>query len=304
MKRFWAVGLITGVLATLTGVGCHEEPAGRPADKITVAVSILPQAWLVKKIGGQHVEVLTLMQPGGQAETYQPTDAMVGQVANASVYFRIGVPFENGPWFEALQASTQLTIVDTRQGIPLRRLTRHLHESETTDPHTDWDQAHGGEDPHIWLCPRLLKLQASTVADALGRLDPLHEPQYQANLRALEAELDALDGDVRQRLEPFRGRTILVFHPAWGYFAHEYGLRQIAIELEGKDPTDHELTRLQQLARRERIAVVFVQPQFSGRSARAVAGAIGARLEQLDPLAPDVPANMVRVAQAMARSLR
>ena len=103
-------------------------------------------------------------------------------------------------------------------------------------------------------------------------------------------------------MEPYKGRAFFVLHPAWGYFADEYDLRQFAIEREGKSPTDAELTELQRSARREGIKVVFVQPQVTGRGARAVATAIGARLERLDPLAADVDANLLRLADAIAES--
>jgi zinc transport system substrate-binding protein len=119
----------------------------------------------------------------------------------------------------------------------------------------------------------------------------------------LEQRLDELDETIRRTLAPVRGRSFLVFHPAWGYLADEYGLKQVAIEIEGKAPADHELTALQQFARDEQVNVVFVQPQISGQAADAVAAAIGGRLEVLDPLAADVAANLRRVAGALAEGL-
>ena len=97
---------------------------------------------------------------------------------------------------------------------------------------------------------------------------------------------------------------MFVFHPAWGYFADEYGLRQVAVELEGKEPTDRELTELQQLARREGVRVIFVQPQISGQSAEAIARAVGARVEVFDPLAEDLPSELLRAAEVLTGSYR
>jgi len=168
--------------------------------------------------------------------------------------------------------------------------------------HETGEEATEGKDPHLWLSPRLLKIQAQTVADTLGQLDPAHKADYQRNLAALDGQLDQLDAQIRKMLAPARGKAFFVYHPAWGYFAQEYGLRQIALEQEGKEPSDQELTRLQQLARKEGIKVIFVQPQIASQSAQAAATAIHGRVEQIDPLAENIPANLLHAAQAIAQS--
>ena len=158
-----------------------------------------------------------------------------------------------------------------------------------------------GLDPHIWLDPVRLKIQARTVAEALIASDP--DPGRQADYRAgrdsVLAELDTLDARLRSLLGPLHGRTFLVFHPAWGYFADAYGLVQEAIEVEGSEPSDAELTDVQRLVREERVSTIFVQPQITGRAAAAVARAAGIRVETLDPLARDVPENLLRAARAI-----
>jgi len=168
----------------------------------------------------------------------------------------------------------------------------------------DHSHDHTGVDPHIWLSPRLLKQQAQTVASVLQELDPENAEPYRRNLDALVAELNRADARIRELLGAYQGRSFLVFHPAWGYLADEYGLRQVAIEIQGKEPSDREMTELQQFARDEQIRVVFVQPQIEGASARAVAEAIGGRVEVLDPLAEDVSAELVRAAEAIAQVYR
>ena len=273
---------------------------------MVVAVSIIPQAWLVRRIGGEHVDVVTLVAPGENPHTYQPTDAQVSRLMTSAVYFRMGVPFEKGPWFQALQNSRALKIVDLREGIKLREMK--ADDDHDHDAHAG--QAHGsccsedGRDPHAWLTPRLLKTEATTIARTLGDLDAAHQATYQANLKALSEELDELDRKIRDRLQGLRHKSFFVFHPAWGYFADEYGLHEVAIEVEGKEPSDRELTELQRRAREEKAAVVFVQPQISGRAAKAVADATGARVETADPLAEDLPSQLLRLADAMAAADR
>jgi zinc transport system substrate-binding protein len=264
---------------------------------LLVAVSILPEAWLVQQVGGPDVRVVTLVRPGESAELYQPTDAQVQEVMHASIYFAAGMPLESGPAFRAIRDSRRLQIVDLRQGIPLREMVRHSHpeaaaHAETTE----------GKDPHIWLSPRLLKIEAATIARALEWIDAEHQETYRRNLAALEKKLDRLDDRVRRKLAPLRGKTFFVYHPAWGYFADEYGLRQVSIEIEGKEPTDAELTELQRELRRQKANVIFAQPQTPQRAVRAMIESVkSVRMSILDDLDPDPAAAIQRAADEIAQ---
>ncbi len=292
--RFISSTLAAVVL--LAVVGCADRSAPREAGPILAAVSIVPQIWLIEQIGGEQVSAVALVQPGDSPATYAPTDAQVSRVMHADVYFRIGVPFENGLWFDALASSSRVRIVDVREGIERRPMAHdHAHDGRG-------GCAADGFDPHIWLSPKLLKEQAATMTRSLQELAPEHAALFRERLERLQHDLDELDAALRERFAPYRGRAFFVFHPSWGYFAEDYGLRQIAIEQEGKEPTDQELTALQRRAREEGVRVIFVQPQNAGRGAAAVAQAIGARVERLDPLAKDIPENLRHVAEAIARS--
>ncbi len=297
--------LAAGILLLLVGcqVGAPPSSEGKP----TVAVTMIPHAWLVRQIGGEHLDVITLVQPGESHETYQPSDAQVSRLMQAHVYFRVGVAAEHGPWFQTLRASKKLKVVDLRQNVPMLEMTEpHDHEAHDHEAHAHGtshessEDSYVGKDPHIWLSPRRLKIQAQTVAATLAELDPAHQADYAANLTALTQRLDEVDATIRKTLEPVRGKAFFVYHPAWGYFAHDYGLRQIPIEQEGKSPSDEELTRLQQQAKQEGAKVIFIQPQIASQSADAVAHAVGGRVQKIDPLAEDVPANLIHVAKVIA----
>jgi zinc transport system substrate-binding protein len=304
VRSIWAGLTVIGLLAAIAGTGGCRPPADSPGPgQLTVAVSIVPQSWLVEQIAGPQVKVLTMVRPGESAEMYQPTDAQISQVLKAAVYFRIGMPLENSRGFAALASSGQLKVVDQRQGVKLRRMPHHAHHGESGEEPAGEALAEGA-DPHIWLSPRLLKIQARTIADTLAELDPPRRAEYDRNLAGLEARLDALDHTLHEKLDPYRGRAFLVFHPAWGYFADEYALDEVAIETEGKDPTDEELTSLARRAKAERINTVFAQPQSGAVATAAVAKAIGGRVEVLDDLAPDVAAGLVKTADALARSFQ
>jgi zinc transport system substrate-binding protein len=256
------------------------------ASPLRVVVSLPPQLWLVQSIGGQRVSVETVAGPGESEETYSPTDAQVTDTLRARVFFRIGAGFENAPWFRALAASGRLEIVDLRQTAVARAGGDGLP----------------GSDPHVWTSPRLLAEQGAIVGETLARLDPEHRASYHEGVRELHRELEILDAELATMLAPYRGRPFFVFHPSWGPLANDYGLRQISIEVEGKEPTDRDLARFQELARAERPRLLFYDAQVPRRVAGAVASALGASPALLDPLAPDVPANLRRVAAKLVES--
>lgn len=287
------------LFVALIGLACGGGQVEAPA-VLTVATSIAPHAWLIERIGGKDVVVHTVLRPGESPTTHQPSDAQVSRVLAARVFFRCGVPFESGAWFRALEG--QLDIVDLRQGVATRTMETHTHFGEAAE--TDARHPHEGVDPHIWLSPRRLMVQARLVATTLQQLDPNRAQEYAARLAVLIAELEDLDAWIADTLAPYRGRAFVVFHPSWGYFADDYGLRQVAIEIEGKDPSDIEVTDIQEATREHEISVIYVQPQIAGKSARAIAEVLGARLETLDPLAPDIVANLRHTAGLIADGFR
>jgi zinc transport system substrate-binding protein len=263
--------------------------------KIPVFVSILPQAFFVEKIGGDRVEVDVLVQPGQSPHTYAPTPRQMGRLAEARVYFRIGVAFENAFIPKLENSMPGLPIVDTRQGIDLEKMAGHEGED---------DQDHGEElDPHIWLDPLLVKKQAEIIKDTLAQLDPDGQPLYEKNFTAFITDLDELHARLTKALAPLHGKSFFVFHPAFGYFAKAYGLKQIAVQTGGNAPSARHLASLIELAKKNGVRVLFVQPQFSQKSAETVARAINGVVIALDPLAKDYFTNMTGIAEALEKAL-
>jgi zinc transport system substrate-binding protein len=287
---------VIALLAVL-GLACGTGEPDRVAEKLPTATSIPPHAWLVEQIGGDAVDVATMLAPGESPATHQPTDVQVSRVLSSRVYFRSGVPFESGPWFGAL--AQHVEVVDLNEGLADRIIEDHSHGDHTPKRP---GSVSSGVDPHTWLSPTRLGVQAQRVAEALSLQDPDRASFYATNLARLESELAELDVWIRSTLAPYRGRVFIVFHPSWGYFAADYGLSQIAIEIDGKEPSDAEITHLQLEAREFGVSTIFVQPEIAGRAARAVADAVGAEVAILDPLAADVPANLRRTTEAIVRS--
>jgi zinc transport system substrate-binding protein len=289
----WIVGLVIGM-----ALGCAAETGTAPSAAIEVAASLPPHAWMIERLGGDTFSVRPMLRPGDSPATFQPGDAEVSRALASRTFFRAGVPFEAGGWFGAV--AEHLRVVDLRDGVELRTITAHQGaDHSTSDGHRHPD---GAPDPHIWLSPKRLPMQARTIATALQQLHPASEAAIAERLRELEAELAALDHEIGVLLAPHRGRSFVVFHPSWGYLADDYGLHQVAIESGGKEPSDAEITRLREQIRSLGVTVVYVQPQIAGRSAAAVAEASGARLETLDPLQADVVANLRETARKLARS--
>ncbi len=256
---------------------------------LSVFVSILPEVQFVEKVGGDRVRVQALVQPGQSPATYAPTPRQMAALSRARVYFRIGVPFEKALIPRLLDTMPHLAIVDLRTGLDLIEL--------------EGKQA-GELDPHTWLDPMLVKEQARTIRDTLIDLDPGGRDLYRANYQRFAAELDRLNARLARVLQPFAGQTIYVFHPAYGYFCRAYNLVQKAVATGGKKPGARHLAQLIRQAREDHVRIIFVQPQFSRKTAQAIADAIGARVIPLDPLAADYLANMERMADRIAEALQ
>lgn len=275
-------------------------------------VSIVPQKYFVERVGGGLVDVQVLVQPGHSPATYEPTPRQMARLSQAVVYFRIGVPFENAFLPKISRTMTRLKIVDTRRGITRREMrARHEHDSHDDDHGNGSDTTHEddrhekyGLDPHIWLDPVLVKQQARTIASALAEICPVGKAEFEKNCESFEDELDSLDHHLAEALSKIKGRMFMVFHPSWGYFADRYGLKQQAIEIEGKSPSARHLGNIIRQARNEEVKIIFVQPQFSRRTAAAIAGAIGGAVIPIDPLAADYIKNMEMVAKTIHEALR
>ncbi|HEB49439.1 MAG TPA: ABC transporter substrate-binding protein [Desulfobulbus sp.] len=284
--------ILRSIVLLLLAMALLPAPGRAAADNpvpLSVFVSILPEVQFVKKVGNGRVRVQALVQPGQSPATYAPTPRQMAALSRAGVYFRIGVPFEKALIPRLLDTMPGLTIVDLRTGL-------HLMEMEN-------GQA-GELDPHTWLDPMLVRQQARTIRDTLIDLDPAGRDTYLAGYTRFAAELDRLNDRLTRVLRPYAGRTIYVFHPAYGYFCRAYNLVQKAVAAGGRKPGARHLAQLIREARTEHARIVFVQPQFSLKTARAFADAIGARVIPLDPLAEDYLANMERMADLIAEALQ
>ena len=290
------------------------------ADKLPVFVTIAPQRYFVQKIGKGLVDVHVMVPPGADPHTFEPKPQQMIAMASAKLYFAIGTDFEEARLDKIISTNPQIKVVHTDQGIqkiPMSNSGRNDAHHQETERNEERDrpqegrhvkdeehQGRGSLDPHIWLSPPLVMVQARTILNALQEVDPTHRSDYEANYKAFIAELETLDVDLRAIFAGKRGLGFMVFHPSWGYFARSYGLVQIPIEIAGKNPKLSQLKELIEHARENNVKVVFAQPQFSSKSATLIAKEIGAEIAFADPLAENWSANLRVVAEKVAAALQ
>lgn len=283
-----------------------------------VTVSILPQKYFIEKIAGDKVEVNVMVQPGASPATYEPKTSQMKKLSQSIAYFSIGVPFEKA-WLEKFEnANHDMLLVDTSKGIEKLQMAAHHHHDEDKmhaehdkdehhehheDEHEeDGGHEHGGLDPHIWLDPILVKIQAKNIYEALVEVDKNNAAFYKANFENFLKELDSLDKKIHGILEKYDDKAFMVFHPSWGYFSKRYHLEQISIEIEGKEPKPSQLVKLVEEAKKHDIKIVFVSPQFSQKGAKTISKSINGNVATIDPLSEKWDENLIKVAKEIAKS--
>jgi len=256
-----------------------------------VYVSIVPQKYFVEKIGGALVNASVMVKPGANPATYEPKPRQMVDLSKTKIYFAIGVPFEK-VWLKKIAgANPKILVVHTEKGIEKMPMKA--------------DNPQGIKDPHIWLSPPLVMIQARNILNALVVMDHANKSVYEAGYKQFIVEIENLDAELKGIFTGKRkGMEFIVFHPSWGYFAGEYGLKQVPVEIEGKDPKPADLQRLVKYAKKLGVKVIFVQPQFSATNASVIAQAIDGQIAFADPLALNWPDNLRQVAIKFKATLR
>ena len=221
---------------------------------IKVFVTVLPQVGMVQDIGGKYVEVNALISKAGCPETYAPTPKQLQKLSEADVFLKLGLPFEDA-WLNKIKSSRLRTIPMT-QNIKLR----------------------ADNDPHVWLSLKNLGVMAENTAAILSELRPDQKEYFKQNLRAFKQKIKSLDEQFRTKIKQDKSEDIFVIHPSYAYFADDYGLKQYAIEFEGKEPTAKQLVSMIKTFKSLNARIILVQPEFSVKAAKAIAEATKATL--------------------------
>lgn len=275
------------------------------ASKQELTVSISPQKYFVQKIVKDKFNINVMVKPGASPHTYEPKSSQMKSLSNSKIYFYTGVSFENA-WLDKFKLSAKNTIfVDTAVGIEKLAMEAHSHKGEEHDEHKDeakHDHENEALDPHIWLDPILVKIQAKNIYDAIVKIDSQNSDFYKTNYEEFLKELDLINNELETILKPYENRAFMVFHPSWGYFAKRYNLEQISVEVEGKEPKPNELVELIKDAKIHDIKIVFVSPQFSQKTAKTISSSINAKVVSIDALDENWASSILSTAKEIANS--
>ena len=274
----WLLALI--MTTVLAGCSNTAEKAGTLSglqEPIKVLVSILPQADFVQQVGGDRVQVTVLIPPGANPEEYEMSPRQIQRISEADLYFAVGdIPFEAINFERIKSANPSMAVINA--------------------PGTTDKAAGGHHDPHVWLSPKSALAQVETIYEALGGIDADNKEVFLNNKNSYAAQLESLDGQIRELLSDRKRDYFLVYHPAWSCFAQEYGLTELAIEKEGKEPTAFEMRNIITTAREKGVKSVLATPQHSTRSAEAVAKQLEGQVKIVDPLPEDYIQGMLETA--------
>lgn len=268
MQRWAAI-----VLLCCSGVALRTPAAA----SVRVVATIFPLADIVRQIGGDDVEVVTLLPPNASPHTFEPTPAQMREVAQAQLFVRVGAGLDT--WTERLLAAGSPTLVTltVTDGLPLL---------DAAPEHTHGRAGQTG-DPHVWLDPLLVRDHiVPMIVDGLSRAEPAQRAAFAAGAGAFRAALTQLDAEIQAALAALPNRNFIAFHAAWRYFGTRYGLRELAVVegFPGKEPSAREIAAVVDRARAARVRAVLVEPQLSPRVAEQIAREFGGTTQLVDPI--------------------
>ena len=270
------------VLILTISLGCVNQKTIDSEERIVVYATIPPQKEMIEAIGGDKVNVNIIVPEGGDPHTADLKPSQLAELSNARMYVMIGsgIEFEVKSIDKIMDLNKNMLLVDSSRGIELMEMTENDHEGE------------GGKDPHIWTSLRNGKIMVQNIYEGLITVDPDNKDYYLNNRDDYLKKLDEADNYIKNELKDINNRSFMIFHPSWSYFAKDYTLNQIAIEVEGKEPTLQSLARTIEQAKEENINTIFISLGFSSKAAEIITKEIGGTTEVLDPLAGNYIENL------------
>ena len=288
--------------------------------KVNAVVSILPQKTFVEAIGGDKVNVSLMVKPGNSPHTYEPKPSQMKDISKAELYFSINIEFEKAwlPKFKSLNKNME--IVNISNGITRLAIEKHSHDDHKEEHHNehkghgheeyaehkehndhDENKKHEGLDPHVWTSPANVKIIAKNIYNELEHHDKANASYYKANYEKLLNHIKKTDKQIKKILiDVETASKFMVFHPAWGYFARDYGLTQIAIEAGGKNPKPKQVMHLIHEAKEENVKAILTAPEFSDKVAKQIANEINVPVVKISPLNPKWAKNLIKLANTIA----
>jgi len=291
--------------------GCTTEPAqssGKGSDQpLTVAVGIVPLASFVTAVGGEQVKVVTMIPPGNSPANYQPSNLEMQALSDAALYLSLQTPTEKANILPKLKDfNSDIKLVDLQQAVgdvyPLRPVSQSIQLGEPDSAESEETGTAQTIDHHVWLSPRRAIVIIERIETELAALDPAHTAEFQANAKAYITSLQTLDQSIRDSFTKLKTRDFLIYHGSYAYFAEDYELDMISIELAGKEATAAELKAIIDYARQQSIRMVFYQAEFDDTQARIVAQEINGITAKVEPLSDNYLKAMENIAQTLVQA--
>ena len=264
-----------------------SSSSGLSVKKPIIAVTIVPEQTFAEAVCGDLADVITMVPPGNSPENYEPTAEKMEKFSDASLYFSIGVPTEEA---NILPNAGDVKVISLQDKVAAVYPERTFESGE--------------RDPHIWLSPKRVKVMVETIAQEMSELDEANKETYEKNAKAYIEQLDALDKQIVSALEGVQSKKFIVYHPAFGYFADDYGLTMYALEEGGKEATAQHLQDMVDLAKKENIKAIFYQEEIDSSQSAAFAEEIGGKTMQLSPLDANYIENLKSMADLMAEIMQ
>lgn len=263
-------------------------------EKPRVVVTILPQAEFIEKIAGDKVSITTMVPPGASPHTYEPRPSQMIEVAEAEMFAKVGtgLDFELVWMPKIIETNPNMLIVDSSEGIQLIEMGAHDNEYQL-----------GGKDPHVWLSPKKAIIMVENLYEGLVKIDPDNKEYYTKNKDVYINSLKELDSTIMQTFSGLKTKKFMVYHDSWGYLAYDYGLEQIPIQKEGKEPTPEGIATLIDQARENNITIIFASPEFEIQTAKTISEEIDGTVILISPLAKDYIENLKRMSDEISKSL-
>lgn len=288
------------ILITFAILACGGE---KKTETKLIAVSILPQKYFIKKIAGDYFDINVMVLPGESPATYSPTPEQMVKLSKTNLYFKIGhIGFEKA-WMNNLKENNpNMKVIDCSKGIGLIE-GEDVHDCSNHDGHHHHEHNHSGVDPHLWVSPLQALKVAENTYEALIANYPEKKELFKKNYSQLKKEIEETHLQIKNKIETTKNKSFLIFHPALSYLARDYGLNQIPIEVDGKEPGASHLKEIIDLGKKEQIKVVFIQKQFDMENAKTVAAEIGATVIQINPLDEDWNRSIMFIADELSKAL-
>ena len=273
----------------------------RASTKIKIVVSIAPLADFVEQVGGNKVDVVVMVPPGASPHAYEPRPNQLIKLNNADVFVKVGTPVEfELSWMDKIiSMNNSMLLINASENLELIFSEHyHLHgEPEQSYDHTETP------DPHIWLSPVNAQTMVENIYQGLIKIDPGNRTTYENNKDEFIKKLQTLDVEIKAKLAEKKIRKFMIYHPAWGYFAHQYNLHQIPIEVEGKEPTVKGIQQIIERAKNNNIKIIFASPQFQTASAELIAREINSKLALISPMAKDYISNIRKFVELLYETM-